>query len=163
MLEIKKSLSELDFKKLMEIYIEGNIENAADMFPEASKEEGIKLAEDSFYKYLKDDFFAQENVLYAIWEENGEYISALRLEPYFDGLLLEALETKPSHRQRGYAVKLIDAAKEITSEKIYAHISKRNVPSLKTHEKCGFERISETAVYSDGSVNEYCCTVCLIR
>ena len=85
----------------------------------------------------------------------------LRLEPYRDGLLLAALETHPQMRRKGYAVKLIlevmTYAKELS---IYSHVSKKNIASLRTHEKCGFERIMEYAVYADGSVNDKSYTFC---
>lgn len=82
----------------MAVYVEGNEENAVDSYPDLTRDEGIKKAEQNFYQYLQNNFFCNEGVVYAIWEEDGQYISALRLEPYQDGLLLEALETKPSYR-----------------------------------------------------------------
>ena len=45
-------------------------------------------------------------------------------------------------------------------KKVYSHVGKRNAGSLKVHERCGFRRISEQAVYIDGSVNGKCCTLC---
>ena len=98
-----------------------------------------------------------------MWEEDSRYISALRMEPYKDGLLLEALETHPDYRCRGYAKKLISAVLDHLlsqeSKPIYSHINKRNVASLNTHTACGFQRISEQAVYIDGSVTPHCCTM----
>lgn len=93
--------------------------------------------------------------------EAGEYISALRLEPYKDGLLLEALETAPRHRRKGYGYQLLKAVlNAFPDRKIYSHVSKRNVPSLAIHEKCGFRKISDAAAYIDGSVNERAVTLC---
>lgn len=163
MLLLKTRLEDLNFRQLMDLYREGNLENAAYLWPDLPREAQISKAEQSFRDYLEQDFFAQENARYFIWEETGTYVSALRLEPYQDGLLLEALETKPDCRRQGYAVTLIEAVKAVVPEKIYSHISKRNTASLKTHEKCGFQRISEEAVYRNGVVNERCCTVCLMR
>lgn len=161
MLVIKRSLSELKFDQLMAVYVEGNEENAMDLYPDLTRDEGVKKAEQNFYQYLQNDFFCNEGVVYAIWEENGQYISALRLEPYQDGLLLEALETKPSYRRKGYACKLIEEVKKEISQKLYAHISKTNTASLLIHEKCGFWRIMEQAIYADGTVKPHICTMCL--
>lgn len=94
-------------------------------------------------------------------KKNGEYISALRLEPYRDGLLLEALETKPVYRKMGYASTLMEAVKRVVSKKIYSHVGKWNTASLAIHEKCGFQRILEYVTYADGSVSEKSCTMCL--
>lgn len=162
MLCIASSLKDLNFSALMDVYIEGNQENAAEAWPELPEGPAILQAEQTFYQYLHDDFFTVDGAFYALWQEDGAYISALRLEPYRDGLLLEALETAPAHRRRGYAAKLILAVlAHIGRGKIYSHVSKRNLASLRVHEKCGFSRILEYAVYIDGSVNQNACTLCV--
>lgn len=162
MLHIAKSLRELDFSALMEVYIAGNQENAEERYSDLPEGQGLLQAEQDFYQYLWEVFFATPGAFYAIWQENGRYVSALRLEPYKDGLLLEALETAPDKRRKGYAEALI---RSILSGrgKIYSHVHKRNAPSLRIHEKCGFRRISENAAYIDGSVNDRCCTLCYNR
>ena len=159
MLYIARSMRELNFAALMEVYIEGNRENAAENYPDLPEGQGLLQAEQSFYQYLREDFFRVPGAYYAIWQEAGRYVSALRLEPYRDGLLLEALETAPEQRRKGYAEVLIRAALP-GQGKVYSHVHKRNIPSLRIHEKCGFRRISEQAVYIDGSVNDRCCTMC---
>ncbi len=162
MLIIVKSMRELDFPQLMKVYIEGNLENAEDLWPDESRDRKLFLAEESFREYLQEDFFKTPNASYAIWSESGQYVSALRLEPYRDGLLLEALETFPNLRRKGYAQALLQAVlSQLGNEKLYSHVHKRNIPSLRLHEKMGFQRISEQASYIDGSVNDRCCTFCL--
>ena len=140
----------------MEIYTEGNIENGRDNYPGMSVQEQLREAEQDFYQYLQSVFFRQKDSFYAIWEADDRYCSALRLEPYADGLLLCALETVPEARRQGYASALIKTVLEYLSGQgsgvLYSHVSKRNVPSLKVHEKCSFEIIKDHAVYSDGSV-----------
>lgn len=161
MLILARSLRDLSFSKLMDVYIEGNLENANEFWPELSAGQKLLQAEQDFCQYLRDVFFRTPGAVYAIWEENGKYISALRLEPYRDGLLLEALETAPSQRRQGYAEKLIRAVQHrCGNTKIYSHVGKNNLPSLRIHAKCEFHRILEYAVYIDGSVNQRCCTLC---
>ena len=161
MLIVAKSMGGLSFSRLMEVYRGSCRENGAEFWPQETPERQIALAEQDFYDYLAGSFFGTEGAVYAIWEESGQYVSALRLEPYRDGLLLEALETAPDHRRRGYAKALLLAVLErYPGRKIYSHVGKRNVPSLKTHEACGFRRILEYAVYIDGSVNDRSCTLC---
>ena len=161
MLIVARKLRELSFGKLMEVYQEGNLENGQIHYPDEPEDRQIALAEQDFYQYLKQVFFSVEGAVYCIWQDGGRYVSALRLEPYRDGLLLAALETHPQMRRKGYAAKLIlevmTYAKELS---IYSHVSKKNTPSLRTHEKCGFKRILEYAVYADGSVNDRACTLC---
>ena len=145
----------------MAVYEEGNRENAADRYPEESVYRGLALAEEDFRQYLGECFFPTPGAVYCVWQENGRYVSALRLEPYRDGLLMEALETRPDMRRKGFAAKLI---KEMLltlpkSTVVYSHVSKRNFASLKTHEVCGFEKMLDYAVYADGSVLRNSCTL----
>lgn len=150
MLFVARRLRDLDFGKLMAVYIEGNREKA-NAFLDPS--EGLFQAEQDFYRYLQQVFFAAEGAFYAVWLENGTYCSALRLEPYRDGLLLEALETTPELRRRGYCAKLLRAVQQMPEcNVIYSHVSKSNIPSLCVHQLCGFEKMLDYASYLDGSV-----------
>ena len=163
MLKLAFRLWELNFAALMDVYAEGNAENAEEIYPDEERNAGILRAEEDFYQYLSQSFFSTSGALYAVWEEKGKYLSALRLEPYKDGLLLEALETHPDHRRQGYAGKLIRAVQQWLGQQgsgvLYSHVNKRNEASLRTHLSCGFERISEQAAYIDGSVTNRACTM----
>ena len=154
-----RQLHQLPFSRLMEVYAEANLEKAREDFSDFPLEARLRMAEADFYQYLGEVFFRTKGACYALWEEEGKFVSALRLEPYQDGLLLSALETAPAHRCRGYGKALVMAAlDEMPGTKIYSHVSKTNLPSLRLHEACGFVRIRETAHYLDGSVNGKCCT-----
>lgn len=159
MLYLAKKFRELNFSGLMEVYEEGNRENGAQHWPGLSENEQILRAEQDFYRYL-EDFFKTEGAFYAVWEENGRYLSALRMEPYEDGLLLEALETRPDCRCKGYASALLQAVLEQEERAVYSHVSRNNAASLRTHEKCGFQKIRDHAVYIDGSVSTSAVTLC---
>lgn len=159
MLLVFDSLRKLDFSALMALYEEGNRENGAEEYPHLPAGQQLLRAEQDFYEYLSTGFFTQPGDRYCIWEENGAYISALRLQQFQDGLLLEALETHLQHRGRGYAEKLIRAVLEqLRPPKIYSHIGHRNAPSIAVHQKCGFRKIADLARYADGSVNSHCGT-----
>ncbi len=162
-LKLAFHLRELNFSALMDVYAEGNAENAEEFYPNEDRNTAILRAEEFFYQYLSHSFFSVKDAVYAVWEEKGMYFSALRLEPYRDGLLLEALETHPDYRRQGYAKKLLLAVlqwlRQQGSGPVYSHIHKRNTASLQTHLSCGFERISEQAVYIDGSVTDRSCTM----
>jgi RimJ/RimL family protein N-acetyltransferase len=161
MLILARNIRDLSFSRLMEVYIEGNLENAEEFHPDLTEGQKLMQAEQDFYQYLNEVFFRTSDAVYAIWEEQGTYVSALRLEPYREGRLLEALETAPPSRRQGYAEKLIRAVQDqFPNQRIYSHVSKKNAASLRVHEKCGFRRISEYAAYIDGSVNQRACTLC---
>lgn len=163
MLKLYHNLHSIDFSKLMELYAQGNAENARDCYPHEELLVGIRKAELDFYQYLREVFFCVEGSVYAVWEEDGIYLSALRLEPYRDGLLLEALETHLQHRRQGYGRELItsvlDQLRLQGVQKVYSHVNKRNSPSINCHLACGFERIAEQATYIDGSVTNRSCTM----
>lgn len=160
MLLLATKLQELNFSQLMAVYEEGNRENAQLFFPDLSEGQRMIQAEQSFYEYLREGFFPVPGAVYALWIEHGKYVSALRLEPYEDGLLLEALETEPTQRGKGYAEQLIRAVQGQFSEKIYSHVSKKNAASLAVHEKCGFRQVLDYAKYIDGSVSRTAVTLC---
>ena len=161
MLEIIKSLKELPFGELMAVYEEGNRENGADRYPKLPENLQLLEAEQDFYAYLAC-FFRQEDSFYVLWRQDNTLVSALRIEPYQDGWLLAALETRPDCRNRGYAKALV---KELLSylEKasclpVYSHISKPNISSQKVHISCGFREILPYSVYADGTKNDFCNT-----
>ena len=159
MLLIYERLSKRRFGQLKQGYAEGVAENGRELYPELPENQQILRAEQDFYAYLQTDFFTQSGDLYCIWEENGAYVSALRLQTFGDGLLLEALETHPEYRRQGYACRLIQAVLDkLQPSKLYSHIGHRNFASQATHMKCGFQKISDHARYADGSVNTYCGT-----
>ncbi len=161
MLKIYKCLSQLHFAKLMAVYSEGNAKNAVECYPMEERTVALEKAEQDFYQYLCEDFFGHRGACYCVWQLDESYASALRLEPYRDGLLLEALETKPELRGKGYASALIRAVQNfMEGSTIYSHVHKRNTASLKTHLSCGFQITQEYAVYIDGSVSQYAYTLC---
>ncbi len=163
MLLIAKKPGEINFSKLMGVYQESNLENSAICFPQMPTEEALREVERQFCEYLLDDFFQIPGAFYGVLTQNGQYVSALRVEPYQDGMLLEALETAPQYRGQGCATKLMEEIKAIVPENIYSHVGKRNTASLQTHKKCGFEVISDCATYIDGSVASNAYTLCLKR
>ena len=158
MLCVVTSLRQVQWGQLMALYEEGNRENGEDLYPDLPPYQQLQQAEQDFYDYLRSDFFTEPGDRYCLWTENGIYVSALRLQRYRDGLLLEALETHPEHRCQGYAKRLIRAVLDGVTEPVYSHISPRNTPSLAVHRACGFQKVLEYSVYADGSVNSRCHT-----
>ena len=163
MLILARSLRELRFGALMGVYLQGNQEKAERDYPEEPAGAGLRLAEEDFYRYLRECFFRTPGAAYAVWEEGGSYVSALRLEPYRDGVLVNALETAPQQRRKGYASRLLEAVLGTLDGPVYSHVAKRNLPSLALHERLGFRRIQETALYLDGSLDHRACTLRWMR
>lgn len=155
MLKITKTMGELNTEQLIEVYAESIRENTERF--SMNQHQG----ENAFLNYLSEDFFQQKDAIYALWEADGIYRAALRLELYRDGLLLEALETAPNVRRRGYATKLLQAILQHTDGKpVYSHINKRNKASMELHRKCGFTVIADSAHLLDGTISQNYYTLC---
>ncbi len=138
-MRLAHSLRELEFGKLMEVY--------------SGSTKGSLLAEQDFYQYLSECFFTQPGDCYCLWEAEGRYQAAVRLQRYRDGILLEALETAPQCRRKGFAKALVLAAlAQFPRERFYVHIDRKNKASMALHEGCGFRKIADTATLADGSV-----------
>jgi len=163
MLTFARRYGEVRFDDLMEVYSQSNQEAAARMcnIPPAF---ALEMAEQDFCQYLREVFFQTPGAIYIILEDDDRYVSAARLEPYRDGLLLAGLETRPSARKRGYATQLLQGIQKyltkLGGKRLYSHVHKKNIPSLRLHEKLGFREISDMAVYLDGSVDNHSVTLC---
>ena len=158
MLIVVKSMQQLNTEQLTAVYRETNRKNGQIFYPDHAPHKQLDLAEEAFLDYLRQDFFRQRGAFYCLWEEEGVYRSALRLEPYRDGLLLQALETAPDARRKGYARALIAETfaylEKTDTQVVYSHVSKQNLPSLSLHKACGFVVFSDTATYLDGTVTQ---------
>lgn len=149
MLKIVKTMSQLNIPQFLAVYAQSTGQDPQ--------------KEDDMISYLREDFFRQKDAVYAIWVVDDIYRSALRLEPYRDGLLLQALETSPNDRRRGYGYALLMQALAYLHDTdytgVYSHVAKMNKASLALHTKCGFYQISDSARFIDGTVTQNSCTM----
>lgn len=130
------------YRMVHDIYMEGNVENARWRNPDLKDlTEAIKAEEENFVTYLRTFLEKDENRYYVL-EIEGAWVSALRLTKIRDFYYLEALETAPEHRRKGYGVELLKEVGRLLSTRgkviIRDNVSKRNLPSLAIHKKCGF-------------------------
>lgn len=134
-------MAELNTEQLLSVYQEQNWD------------------EKEILSYLREDFFRLTGAFYAVWIEDCAYKAAVRFCPFKDGFLLHSLETAPADRRKGYAYLLItQSLKHLQAtgcKAVYSHVEKRNKASCLLHKKCGFEIISDSAAYLDGTVTQY--------
>lgn len=150
-LKVIRSMAELPFGALMEIYTQSN-RKRGQQWPQETAERRLALAEQEVYGYLRQCFFTRPGSRYFIWEEQGRAVCALRCETYGDGVLLTALETAPDCRGRGYAKALLSAVLEhLGKGKVYVHIRLDNQASVAVHRRCGFQKLKSRARLLDGS------------
>ncbi len=131
---------DLDAVKLMGVYAESNLENTDYFFPgEADKSTAVRKVEAGFLDFLENSFFSEPEASYWVYEEDGVWVSALRTCLIRPGLYyLEALETRPDRRRKGYGTLLLsgvtDALKKDGAFCIRDCVGKKNTASLKTHD-----------------------------
>lgn len=151
MLLLKNKMNCNELNLLMEIYEESNIENITYMFPECKNTaEGLEKVKNGYCRYITDEFLCDSENTYCIWVEDNQWVSALRLYKFKDCYFIEALETKPSQRKKGYGVKLMNSVISYLKAQgrfiLRDHVCKGNAASLALHKKCGFEIEFENAV-----------------
>lgn len=150
--------------KLADVYLESNAKLAGTKFRSDPDNLGLLYAESDFYSYMKE-FLRDPDTCCALWCDGDRYISAVRIEPFEDGMLLSGLETSPEDRCRGAAGSLLKAVCETLANsgcnRLYSHIARDNKPSLAVHKRCGFLRHLGYAKCVDGSILRSMDTYCL--
>lgn len=143
------TIDSADQRRLMDIYAESNLKNTAYFYPELTdKEEAVRRVEHDFLRYLETDFLSSKEDVLLVWQEQGTWVSALRLYHMCERLYyIEALETRPDCRRRGYAARLLRATVELLKAsgpfRLCDCVDKRNAASLATHKACGFVVVSD--------------------
>ena len=139
-----KSMSLEDMYRMVHsVYAEASYEIAKSKYPEMQDlSKAIQEEEKYFVEKFLGKFMSKEENTYYVWEVNREWVSALRLTKLDGFYFMEALETAPEHRRKGYACELIKMTiKKLEKEgtvTIRSNVRKTNRASLTTHKKCGF-------------------------
>lgn len=152
---------DLDAARLMAVYAESNFENTDYFFPEErDKEAAARQVEAGFLDFLRTDFFTRPGAACWVLAEGERWLSACRTCPVREGVLyLEALETRPDQRRKGYGSRLLgeltEALKREGPFRLCDCVGKKNAASLRTHEKCGFRIVSDPGFdYLQGEADE---------
>ncbi len=149
MLLIITDYTEIDTRKLMDVYAESNFENTDYFFPdETDKTAAVEKVEAGFLDFLKNEFFSRSGSVYWVLEENGLWLTALRTSLIEPGLYyMEALETRPDSRRAGHAAELLNEVTAVLKRegpfRLRCCVGKKNRASLNTHLKCGFEIVAQ--------------------
>ena len=151
-------MNDLSFSEMMHVYSQSIAENGRFYYPELDLYDQRLEAEQDLYHYLCS-FFKIEGAYMAVWIENNLSVSAVRLEPYQDGMLISALETAFENRGLGYATCLLSAVTHTQGMCYYSHVAVDNKASLMVHQKAGFSVLTDYARFIDGSVDRKCYTL----
>lgn len=111
------------------------------------------------YTAFLQDFIKNPKHRIIVETNNNAWVSALRAIETIEGhWFLEAVETKPEERNKGFGEKLlrhsIDYLKSIGMVEITCTISKKNFASQALHEKCGFIPTNEVPMNCWGELEE---------
>lgn len=151
MLERIENVNEQVIEKMFLLYAE----SMADMEREFKDRDEMEA---SYAAFLKEFI---ENPKQMVFVETAEKqwvcgLRAVELEP--GKWFLEAVETMPGQRNRGYGKKLIrhvtEFLKGIGAKKIDCIIGKSNLSSIKMHSDCGFKETKEPPVNCWGELEE---------
>lgn len=164
MLQIYNSIKNFNLGQLAEVYTESLLRDGRLQYPKLDKNMQLLEARQDFFGFLSV-FFQAPDAKYMVWVHQGRYVSALRVEPYSDGVLIEGLETAPESRRKGFAKALLSSSVEYLKKqgigKIYSHIEKSNIPSIQVHLACGFVKFLDHASCIDDSVLQNTATYCI--
>ena len=142
MFSVYSSSIDLCYEQLNQVYRESSLENAASWYPEMSPADALRKYEQGHQDYLEQEFFPHGGMLMVLSQE--QYVSALRLYPQEpERFYMEALETRPDARNRGFSKLLLHEMMLYLNERscvcsVRSHVSKRNLPSLRAHASVGF-------------------------
>lgn len=156
MLKIATTTQQIDFSQIKNVYQQSLEEDGDRLYDFLPKYQRLNESEQDFYQYVMY-FLKQRGCFYAIWVTEGIYRSAVRVEPYKDGVLLTGLETAPDFRKMGYATALLEQTlgylKNKSVKTVYSHIDGNNKGSIAVHRKVGFDSILHYATFLDGSAS----------
>lgn len=165
MLLVLQSPDELDVSKLLAIYRESSQENCQRMFPAETFAASLEQYEAGYTAFMREEFFAGSGRFWMVETADDLLASALRLLPLEEPntWMIEALETHPDHRRKGYAARLLTDTVRFLEEThgeivLLSGVGKRNTASLRTHLRCGFIREKETWT-EDGETSDRHCTM----
>lgn len=135
MLRIIKNIDDNTVEQLFSIYSES--------MAVLRKNFGSDSEMRSSYASFLIEFIANPKQLILIEDINGEWVSCLRaVETAPENWFIEAVETKPEERKKGYGMKLllhtISYLEKLGMKEITSTILKDNFKSQALHEKCGF-------------------------
>ena len=159
MLILAHNRDELRMTELAELYGNDLQVPWQDDLPEEPDAESLAQLRGEFTVYLSARFFSKPEILpgirpfYAVWEVEGNYVSALRVHVYSQGLSLEALCTAAGERGKGYATELLKATAAHLARlghfDLYALVPKHGKQVQRILQSAGFVRILDYGTRQD--------------
>ena len=125
----------------------GTVRRLVDLYRESMDQlarhfESPQAMEQAYEEFLTE-FVTHHRQMVLVEEVDGEWVSALRCVECAPGVwFLEALETAPQARGKGWAKQLMKHTQQLLTGQgageLFSLVSPRNAPSIATHVSCGF-------------------------
>lgn len=154
-----ENFDSVNIGEFLNVYKESSEHNSAKWYPEMSEKEALTEYENGYIGYMQNEFFDGRRKLFVL-SDGHKYLSALRLiEISQNRYYLEALETAPEFRKRGYGKELIlQTEKHLKSKSgefsVFSHVAKDNTASLNTHFAAGFEITADYYIENGETIND---------
>ncbi len=138
------SFNEVNADEFLKIYKESSMDNSVRWYPALNAKDALKKYEAGYLEYMQNEFFINGRRLFVL-ADKAHYYCALRMTELSSGkYYLEALETNPAFRKKGFGKELILQTEKLLKEQnseltIISHVEKDNVASLNTHFSAGFK------------------------
>ena len=156
----------LDGEEFSAVYRGSALENCREMYPDEPTDQGaLARYEADHLAYMTGPFWEEGGVLLVLAGEDGRYLAAAKLYPWTgEGCWhIEALETRPGERRKGFGLRLLREAQgwleRAGGGTLLSDVGKGNLASLRTHEAAGFCRAREEWAEPDGSLTSERCTM----
>ena len=156
----------LDGEEFSGVYRGSALENCRGMYPqEPDGDRALARYEADHLAYMAGPFWEEGGVLLVLAGEDGRYLAAVKLYPGTgEGCWqMEALETRPGERRKGYGLRLLRETQgwleRAGGGTLLSHVGRGNLASLRTHEAAGFCRAREGWAQPDGGPAPAQCTM----
>ena len=147
----------LDREEFSAVYRGSALENCRGMYPEEpTSQAAVERYEADHLAYMAGPFWEEGGVLLVLAGEDGRYLAAVKLYPGTgEGCWqMEALETRPGERRKGYGLRLLRETQgwleRAGGGTLLSHVGRGNLASLGAHQAAGFRRAREGWAQPDG-------------
>ena len=146
----------LDGEAFSGVYRGSALENCRGMYPDEPTDQGaLARYEGDHLAYMAGPFWEEGGVLLVLAGEDGRYLAAVRLYPGTGAgcWQMEALETRPGERRKGYGLELLRQTQgwleRAGGGTLLSHVGRGNLASLGAHQAAGFRRAREDRTEAD--------------
>jgi|GEM_PF-5410631 Sortase and related acyltransferases len=148
--------------ELLHVYTQSNEDIfRKDYAGQYGSEEASRAALAQDYADFIAEFIAQDDRYIFAVRDSGIYVAALRIIRMSPGgWYIEALETSPEHRRKGFArcllTQTLRCMRALSARSVVSVIGRDNIASQALHVSCGFTQTGKAAKDIEGAPVDHC-------